>query len=245
MNLAREGAPEGLVVVADHQSLGRGRAGRTWQAPPGASLLCTVLLRPPANVASLVTFALAVSAAEAIEDIAWFSPGLKWPNDLVVEDDGRTRKLAGILAEAEWPHTSNIAGGHRPPSEHERAVVAAGIGINVAWPEELPDELSDIAVAINHIAGRAPDRWSLLETMLDRLDLHYGRLVDGHADAVLDAWCGRSATLGRQVRIDLGSEDLEGTAVDVTESGQLIVETLEGERRTLAVGDVVHLREKP
>ena len=246
MELARQGEPEGVVLVADHQTAGRGRAGRTWTAPPGASLLCTILLRPPAAVAPLSTFALAVAASEAVEAVAGFRPGLKWPNDLVVEDapDGslRTRKLAGILAEAEWSPGSNIAAGHRAPSSHERATVAAGIGLNVSWSELGPDDLADIAVAINHVSEARPTRDEVLEALLDRLDVHYEALVAGDVAGVLDAWRARSVTLGREVRIDLGADDFVGTAVDVTEEGHLVVEPLEGGRRTIAVGDVVHLR---
>lgn len=243
MALARDGAPEGVVLVADHQTAGRGRAGRSWTAPPGASLLCTVLLRPPAPVASLVTTALAVAAAEAVDHVAGFLPGLKWPNDLVVEQpDGTSRKLAGILAEAEWPAGSHIAAGYREPAPHERATVAAGIGLNVSWPDELPEELAGIATAIDHVIGRPIDRWELLDSLLDRLDDHYGRLVSGGAASVLAAWRRHSITIGKRVRVDLGGDDLVGTAVDVTEQGHLVVETLEGTRRVLAVGDVVHLR---
>lgn len=247
MELARQGEPEGVVLVADHQTAGRGRAGRTWTAPPGASLLCTILLRPPAPVAPLATFALAVAASEAVEQVAGFRPGLKWPNDLVVEDtdaagDVRTRKLAGILAEAEWSPGSHIAAGYRPPAAHERATVAAGIGLNVAWPDVVPDDLADIAVAINHVSEARPDRDEVLDALLDRLAVHYAVLVDGGVEQVLDAWRARATTLGRRVRIDLGADDLVGTAVDVTADGHLVVEPLEGGRRTIAVGDVVHLR---
>jgi len=247
MALARDGEPEGLVLVADHQSAGRGRAGRSWTAPPGASLLCTVLLRPPAPVAPLVTFALAVAAAEAVEQLTGVRAGLKWPNDLVIEDvaaDGsvRTRKLAGILAEAEWPAGSHIAAGYREPAPHERATVAAGIGLNVAWPDELPDDLVDIAVALNHVSDAAVTRDVLLDVLLDRLEVRYGALAQGRAEEVLEEWRARSATLGREVRIDLGAGDVVGTAVDVTDDGHLVVEPPEGGRRTIAVGDVVHLR---
>lgn len=247
MALARQGEREGVVVVADHQSAGRGRAGRTWTAPPGASLLCTVLLRPPAPVAPLVTFALAVAAAEAVEQLTGVRPGLKWPNDLVVEDvaaDGsvRTRKLAGILAEAEWPVGSGVAAGHREPAPHERATVAAGIGLNVAWGPDLPEDLADVAVALDHVSDVAVTRDEVLDALLGRLEIRYGALVSGRVDEVLDAWRARSATLGREVSVDLGAEDVVGKAVDVTADGHLVVEPLEGGRRTLAVGDVVHLR---
>src|SRR3546814_9247630 len=105
MERARQGDAEGAVLVADHQSAGRGRAGRVWTAPPGAGLLMSILLRPPAEVMDSCTMAVAVSASEAIEEVAGFAPRLKWPNDLVWPGDGSgvDRKLAGILAEADWP----------------------------------------------------------------------------------------------------------------------------------------------
>lgn len=244
MELARHGAPEGVVVVADHQTAGRGRAGRSWTAPPGASLLVSVLLRPPAGVAEGATMAMALAAAEAVEEVAGFAPRLKWPNDLVWPGDGSApdRKLAGILAEADWPTGSSAASGVRRPAPEERVVVVVGIGINVAWPEDLPEELADVAVACNHVTDVPVDREDLLAALLVRLGHWYGRLVDGDRAALVAAWRKRSATLGRRVRIDLGPDDVVGTAVDITERGHLVVDTLEGERRTFAVGDVVHLR---
>lgn len=242
MALARRGEPEGVVLVADHQTAGRGRAGRTWTAPPGASLLCTILLRPPAPVAPMVTFALSLAAAEAVESLVGIRPGLKWPNDLVIDDGATTRKLAGILAEAEWPPSAHNSGGYRTPAPHERATVVAGIGLNVDWPEELPDDLADIAVAMNHLCGRSIARDDVLECLLDRFADQYTDLVSGGVDDVLDRWRDRSATLGRRVRVDLGPDDVVGTAIDVTTEGHLVIESIDGARRTLAVGDVVHLR---
>jgi BirA family biotin operon repressor/biotin-[acetyl-CoA-carboxylase] ligase len=223
LTLARDGAPEGIVLVADHQTAGRGRAGRTWVAPPGASLLLSVLLRPPARFAGLSSMAMALAAADAVSDTTGFRPRLKWPNDLVWPGDGSAvdRKLAGILAEAHWP------------AEHEVAVVI-GIGLNVNWPVDLPEELRDIATAINHVAGRAVDREDVLVHLLQRLDQRYGELLDG---GIVEAWRSSSATLGRRVSVDLGTEIIEGIAQDVTAEGHLIV----GDR-TIAVGDVVHLR---
>jgi BirA family biotin operon repressor/biotin-[acetyl-CoA-carboxylase] ligase len=221
--LAREGAPEGIVLVADHQTAGRGRNGRSWVAPPGASLLLSVLVRPPSRVAGLSSMAMALAASDAVGDVAGRHPRLKWPNDLVWPGDGSAvdRKLAGILAEAHWP------------SEHEVAVVI-GIGLNVNWPEDLPDELRDIATAVNHIAGRDVDRDDLLAKLLRQFDQRYDELLAG---TIVDAWRTRSATLGRRVKVDLGAETIEGMAHDVTDDGHLVV----GDR-TIAVGDVVHLR---
>lgn len=251
LELARQGEAEGIVVVADHQTAGRGRRGRTWEAPTGGALMATVLLRPPATLAGLTTMALAVAAADAVASVCGAALRVKWPNDLVWPGDGtaRDRKVAGILAEADWPAGSPPAGGWSPPGRHERGVVAAGIGINVAWGRGVPLHLAETAVALDEVVAPAPtpDRADLLVALLRGLDLTYGRLGGDPAGpaSLLGAWRARSATLGRRVRVDLGRDDVVGTAVDVTDEGHLVVETLEGDRRTLAVGDVVHLRPEP
>jgi BirA family biotin operon repressor/biotin-[acetyl-CoA-carboxylase] ligase len=248
LELGRQGEPEGVVLVADHQTAGRGRLGRTWEAPFGGSLLCTVLLRPPASIAASTTMAVAVAAAQAVEDLTGRAPRLKWPNDLVWPGDGSglDRKVAGILAEVDWPAASQISSGWREPRPGDRLVVAVGIGINVAWGDQVPADLADLAIALDRLThpAPAPARTELLVRMLEHLDARYTDLLAGPAGVtrLQAAWRQRSATLGRRVRIDLGSDDLVGTAVDITDEGHLVVETLEGERRTVAVGDVVHLR---
>jgi len=249
LRLARAGEAEGIVVAADLQTAGRGRRGRTWEAPAGSSLMATVLLRPPARVAALATATVALAAAEAVEAACGATPRLKWPNDLVWPGDGSgpDRKLAGILAEADWPAGSGIADGWREPRPTDRVAVAVGIGLNVAWAGRAPAELTDVAVALDEVVGAEgpPDRVDLLVGLLRRLDALDAELrAEGGRAAVLARWRARSATLGRRVRVDLGSDDVEGTAVDVTEDGHLVVETLEGTRRELAVGDVVHLRDR-
>jgi BirA family transcriptional regulator, biotin operon repressor / biotin---[acetyl-CoA-carboxylase] ligase len=243
--LARDGAREGVVLVADHQTAGRGRYDRAWVAPPGGSLLVSVLLRPPSPVASSATMATAVAMADAVRDVTGVSPGLKWPNDLVMAGEGGERKLAGILAEADWPASATISAGWRQPSAHERAVVVVGVGLNVSWPEDddaIPD-VADTAVALNWVTAAPIDRVDLLVAFLRRLDRGYGELISEGPQAAMDEWRRRSATLGRRVRVDLGTDDVEGTAVDVTAEGHLVVEALGGQRRTFAVGDVVHLRD--
>jgi BirA family biotin operon repressor/biotin-[acetyl-CoA-carboxylase] ligase len=242
--LARDGAAEGVVVVADHQTAGRGRHDRTWVAPPGGSLLVSVLLRPPARVASATTMATAVAMAEAVEEVTGVSPGLKWPNDLVVAGPDGERKLAGILAEADWPASATISAGWREPSPHDRAVLVVGVGLNVSWPEddEAIRDVADTAVALSWVTPEPIDRVALLVAFLRRLDRSYGQLVSGGPRTVIDEWRRRSATLGRRVRIELGTDDVVGTAVDVTAEGHLVVEALEGQRLTFAVGDVIHLR---
>ncbi|MEN3274172.1 MAG: BirA family transcriptional regulator [Actinomycetota bacterium] len=224
---ARGGAAEGLVVVADHQTAGRGRLGRTWQAPPGASLLVTVLLRPalpPAEV-HLVTIAAGLAAVDACDAVADVVPSLKWPNDLVIERDGVTRKLAGLLSE------SLVAGGRVD-------ALALGMGLNVQWPAELPDDLASIATALNHEAGHDIDRDALLDAWLSRLGQRYGSF---DAASLLAEYRERCVTLGREVRAELANEAVTGVATDVDPDGHLLVTTPDGPR-TITAGDVVHLR---
>jgi BirA family biotin operon repressor/biotin-[acetyl-CoA-carboxylase] ligase len=124
MAQAREGAPEGLVAVADHQTAGRGRLGRVWEAPPGANVLMTVLLRPAPEVAPhLALSAVALAGRDAASSVAGAACSLKWPNDLVDEAD---RKLAGVLAETDGA-----------------GAIAVGIGMNVGWAPDGAARLGD------------------------------------------------------------------------------------------------------
>jgi BirA family biotin operon repressor/biotin-[acetyl-CoA-carboxylase] ligase len=219
---ARAGADEGLVAVADHQLAGRGRRGRSWTAPPGSSLLVSVLLRPrvAAERAPVVTMATALALAAAVERVAGFAPRLKWPNDLVVGD----RKLAGLLAEADVS------------SDGELRAVVVGAGCNIEW-ESFPPELADTATACNVEAGHAVDRQAVLEAFLDDLAARMQELGRVPAD-----YRARLATLGRSVRVDLGDRVIKGTATDDDAAGRLVVTTAGGTTETVTAGDVVHLR---
>jgi BirA family biotin operon repressor/biotin-[acetyl-CoA-carboxylase] ligase len=248
--LAADGAPEGIVLVADHQHAGRGRFQRSWTAPPGTALLVSVLLRPPARVAGAVSMAAGVAMAGAAAAVAGDDGAvrLKWPNDLVHpgRDGEPDRKLAGLLAEADWPAQANIAAGWQQPAPTDRIVVVIGVGVNVNWPSPLPAELAALggtAISLDAVAGHPIDREELLIGYLARLDAAYSPLVtSGDPAAVREEWRARTATLGRRVRVDLGSVELEGQAVDIDDDGRLVLEDDDGHRRVVAAGDVVHLR---
>jgi BirA family biotin operon repressor/biotin-[acetyl-CoA-carboxylase] ligase len=231
--LARAGDPEGIVVVADHQTSGRGRLGRTWEAPAGSSLLLSILCRPDLSPreAHLVTSAAGVSVAEAVREVTGVVARLKWPNDLVVERDGTTLKLSGLLAES-------LLDGDR------LVALVIGIGINVNWPPDLPSELASIATALNHLTGAPVSREALLVAFLRRFDHWYAQLglPEGRA-GLMTRYREECLTLDREVRVELAGESFTGSAVGLTEEGHLLV-VPEGstEPRTVVAGDVVHLR---
>ncbi len=263
--LVRSGAVEGLVVVAGHQTAGRGRRGRTWEAPPDSSLLVSVVLSPPPAPApaALVTMACALAAADACGDVAGFVPGLKWPNDLVVGE----RKLAGVLAEIPGLASASL----RLARDSGQAVgtVVVGLGLNVRWPGPMPPDLAAVAVTAEALAGVHVDLERLLHAYLARLEERCRGLADAGGDladaggdladaggdladaggdlaargpAMVDEYRRRCVTVGRAVRIELpGGRVLSGEAVDVDGDGCLQVTTEAGIRRVTA-GDVVHVR---
>lgn len=223
---ARQGAPAGLVAVADHQTAGRGRLDRRWESPPGANLLASVLLRPVSGGSDvhLCAGALALAGVDACREVAGVEPVLKWPNDLML--DGA--KLAGVLAEAEFAGTSLTA-------------VVVGIGLNVAWPG--PDEAEGTCLDFNRGSNGQPvDRRVLLDHLLRALAPRCALLEEaGGRRNLADEVRRRCATLGQWVRVSLVGEDLIGQASAIDDAGRLVVETTSGPR-PVSAGDVVHLR---
>jgi BirA family biotin operon repressor/biotin-[acetyl-CoA-carboxylase] ligase len=233
---ARAGAPEGVVAVADHQTAGRGRLGRVWEAPPGANLLVSVLMRPdlPSDQRHLVTAVVALAAVDAVAEVAGAAVGVKWPNDLLAPDG---RKLAGVLAEADL--SAPVTGVALVPP------VVVGIGVNVNWPasdDDLPEPLRGAATSVRQVVGRPVDRSDLLDGLLAALE---PRVADLGSEAGRDRQTGdlrtRCVTLGSRVRVELPDERFEGTALDVTGAGHLLVDVA-GTVRTVVAGDVVHVR---
>jgi BirA family transcriptional regulator, biotin operon repressor / biotin---[acetyl-CoA-carboxylase] ligase len=239
-----EGTAELCVAVADEQTAGRGRNGRTWTAPPGAALLCSLGFRPtyvdPAQqwqLAAIVSLAMA-DAAESLSGAAPGTVRLKWPNDLVVAKSDSVRKLAGVLGET-------VGAGTDDP----RAVI--GIGINAAWaradfPPELAQSMTSVAELAEPGDGRNAQQLrddllhAFLQGLQPRLDeLHAGRFPAGE-------WRGRQLTNGEVVRLERpdGSAELV-RAIDVdADSGALVVDSLSGEwpARSVTVGEISHVR---
>ncbi len=228
MDQARNGAAEGLVAVAEQQTAGRGRLGRTWVSPPGGSLLMSLLLRPvnlPVDRLHLATAAVAMAGADAVALIADVRPSLKWPNDLLIGN----RKLAGVLTEVDGVGAEK--GGASP------LAVVVGIGINCTWPDELPAEIADVAIAANHAAGRPVHTEDVLDVLLENLAAR----LDGGWDAIAREYRARCETVGREVRVELPDGGFTGMATGVDDDGALVVISVAGPHRVVA-GDVVHVR---
>jgi BirA family biotin operon repressor/biotin-[acetyl-CoA-carboxylase] ligase len=219
---ANTGAPEGLVVVADYQSAGRGRFDRRWESPAGTSLLFSVLLRPsqqdlPLSRRHLAVAAVSLALVDGARAVAGVGVQLKWPNDLVVGD----RKLAGVLTES--------------PDGGLGGALVIGAGVNVDWA---PEGAAQAATHLSAVAGRRIDRGELLVASLAALDRLYG-----HWDLVSQRYQAASATVGRAVTVQLtaNAPPLSGTAVAVDEHGRLVVRDGAGDLVTVAAGDVTHL----
>jgi len=225
--LADEGALHGEVVIAERQSAGRGRRGRSWSSPPRKNLYLSVVLRPdlPPARAPEVTLLAAVAVCQAVRRAGVASAAIKWPNDVLASG----RKLAGVLTEM--------------AAEVERVQwLVVGIGVNVnAAADDFPDELRELATSLLIERGdpvpRALFAAALLTALEEWLDRH---AAEGFAP-VRAAWREMSDTLGREVRVRVGSADLVGLAEDVDETGALLVRTASGLERVVA-GDVEMLR---
>jgi BirA family transcriptional regulator, biotin operon repressor / biotin---[acetyl-CoA-carboxylase] ligase len=234
---ARSGAPEGLVVVAERQTAGRGRMGRGWQAPARAGITVSVLLRPdvPAHRLGWVPLLAGVSVVEAVGRVAVVDAALKWPNDVLARSatgEGPYGKCAGILAEG-------------LPS-----AVVLGVGLNVLQrTDELPSPPDTAPLPPTSLAlvdAACTDRDPLLRAILRRLADWYDRwlAVDGDADAceLREAYRECCVTIGIDVSVTRpGGETVRGLASDVDADGRLVVATADG-LQAVAAGDVHHVR---
>jgi BirA family biotin operon repressor/biotin-[acetyl-CoA-carboxylase] ligase len=217
--LASEGAAEGVSIVADEQTAGRGRLQRAWSSPKGAGLYFSILLRPaiPQNYWPLITFMAALAVGDALREAAGVQTDIKWPNDILSGE----RKICGILSEAiETP-----AG---------RAVIV-GIGINLT-PSAFPE-----ATSVAEATGVKPDREAILAALLSALTRWYSLLNE--REKIVAAWSSRSSyATGRLVQVNNGDELWRGTTCGVEPDGALRLRTVSGEIKVLRAGDVQSLR---
>lgn len=216
---ARDGAPEGSVVVTEYQSDGRGRHGRTWDAKKGQNLMFSVLLRPTlaADRLGLITVAASVAVAETVDQfVSPHRTTLKWPNDVLLEG----RKTCGMLLE------SSLSG----PARGGRAeIVVLGVGLNVNQMS-FPEALADTATSLRLTTGRSMPRVPLFARLLNRLEHRYDAVQAGNDEAVRTAFHDRLVSLGesRTLRVPDTDETVSGIVRGITDTGALRLETENG-----------------
>lgn len=219
--IAGEGAPEGSLVVADDQTAGRGRLDRKWVAPPGSSLLFSLLFRPgPESHASLLQYTMICSLAvrDAVRELLSLELGLKWPNDLVFGG----RKLGGILTEIETGY-----------SDIEYVIV--GIGVNANW-DPSGAEFDQPAISLSNLAGRPVSRAEMLRVIVGRIAQRYAALRSGKSP--VKEWEAALDTIGKAIVVESPSKRLEGLAVGVDADGALMVRSSDGGLHRVMAGDV-------
>lgn len=218
MTLARQGAAEGTLVTTDYQTAGRGRMGRVWLAQPNEQLALSLVLHPP-FLPHFLVMASALAVAEAIEAITGLRPGIKWPNDVLIEE----RKVCGILIET------------------SEAIAVLGIGINVNGSFVTAPDLSARATTLADTLGHRTAREPLLIELLRRLDSLYVALRTGGEQAqrqLRESWRARLVTLGQHVTIQQTGHAVSGIARDVDDTGALELAADDGTRRIITWGDV-------
>ena len=226
-SMAEEGAPEGTVIVAEKQEKGRGRLGRDWSSPAGRGIYLSLLLRPPIppQDTSPLTLLAAVAACTGIRAVLpRLSPGIKWPNDLLLGG----RKVCGILceikAEMDLVH-----------------YLIAGMGINVNTSlAEFPSELQSTATSLRlENGGKAVSRVDVAASILQAYDALYCEYLEEGAAPVLARWRENNLTLGRRVQIRSQAGSFTGTARELDNNGALLVEGDTGEKKHFSAGEVV------
>ena len=223
--LARDGVKEGVVVLAESQTKGRGRLGRKWTSPARHGLWFSVLLRPNLRPqeATRLTVASATALARAIRLVTGVTPEIKWPNDILIGG----KKVVGILTEMS--------------AELDRVqYVILGIGVDVNLVAgDFPAELRKIATSLKIASGASVDRAELAAVILRELDADYARVVGGQFAAVADEWEAQCATLGRNVTVHMGERRIQGRAESLDDDGTLLVRTQYGRLERIIGGDVI------
>lgn len=221
--MAAAGAPHGTVLIAGHQTGGRGRMGRSFHSPAGLGIYLSVILRPNCGPEELMHLTCAAGCAmcDAVEDVAGFRPGTKWINDLVYSG----RKLGGILAELSLSASGGV----------NYAVV--GIGINCSHtPDDFPPEIRDMAASLTMVSDSPISPAQLAAAMIDsllRMDQH---LLTGK-DAIMARYRKDCITIGQEVKV-MTDPPREGVALDVDNDGGLMVRYADGHTETVSAGEV-------
>lgn len=223
--LAAQGAPEGTVLIADSQTAGRGRLGRSFDSPAGQGIWMSVILRPhcPPEQLMHLTCAAAVAACDAVEEETGFRPGIKWINDLLA--DGR--KLAGILTELSVDPATGLV---------SSAVLGIGLNCNQRT-EDFPEELRPIACALAEVTGSPVCRSRLIAALITAFHRMRQELLS-HRDSIMEQYRGNCVTLGQEITVIQGASHRDGVALSLSDDGALTVRYPDGTVDTVRSGEV-------
>ena len=227
LELGHAGEPEGAVVLAEEQTAGRGRAGRTWHSERAAGIYMSLLLRPrlaPVQ-APLLTMMAGLSARAAIQDATGLPLDVKWPNDLMIQG----KKIGGILTEM-----------HAEPNQVRFVIVGIGINVN---QEKFPGELAALATSLRAESGKRESRLEIVVKLLREFENDYNRFMqEGSASVVKRFEEVSSYARGKRVQVSNGTEWFSGVTAGLAPEGLLRVKRDDGEVTTVVAGDVMELR---
>ena len=228
MEMAAQGCAEGTIVMAETQTTGKGRLGRSWISPAGKNLYMSIVLRPAMSPrdATALTLLSAVACASAIRSFSSVAVTIKWPNDIIVGD----RKLGGILTEIK----ADI-------DRITHAVVGIGINVNLSIAD-MSDEIKDIATSVIDQTGEPSSRTELAGEVIKEFNKWYGLLMTRGKKVIIDEWLALSSTIGKHVLVSSGKVHLEGSAEGIDDEGLLILKLADGTYRKVSAGDVIITR---
>lgn len=227
--LARKDFPTGTVVIAEEQTAGKGRLGRSWFSPPGTGLWFSLIVRPdiPPNKAPFLTIIASLTLVKALSELnPELKPLIKWPNDILIDD----RKVCGILSEL-----------NADLGMINFAVIGIGINVNQDYfPEELSAKATSLKIALN----TRIDRTGLLQGILNFFEGYYQKLLEGRFKEILKEWKGYLNILGESVTIYSGSETYQGRVIDISSLGELVIKDNSGKVWSFWAGDVTLRKEE-
>ncbi|MDE0186511.1 MAG: biotin--[acetyl-CoA-carboxylase] ligase [Candidatus Poribacteria bacterium] len=224
-----EGAPDGTLILADSQIAGRGRHGRRWHAPPGSSILASLILRHRllANQIGLPSIAGATAIAAAIRKLTNLDAAIRWPNDVLI----RGKKLSGVLTELEY-------------DQERQPFLVMGFGVNVnTILTEFPQELQASATSLRVETGTAFSRVAVIQSILHRLEEYYLHLKNGEVATLIARANTLSATIGSEVQVQTAFKIIEGKDEGIDQDGGLLIRDEHGCVRKFLVGEVIHTEE--
>lgn len=222
--LASTGKPEGTVVVAEEQTLGKGRLGRKWESPRGKGIWLSFILRPPILPAQApkITFVVAVGMVRALKKALNIEAKIKWPNDILINK----KKVCGILTEIS--------------AEIERInYIVVGIGVNAQQNiEDFPPEFRDKATSLKIASSQKVSRVKILQCILEEMEYTYNFYLNKGFAGIINLWREYSITLGEEIKVITHEEEIFGTAIDVADDCCLLVKDESGRIHKIIAGDV-------